>query len=65
MSVGQMICLATNVNPTEVDGSNKSMPFLDQMIDDFYKADLSTHIMLSLEVDVPSFFLPCGTGKID
>ena len=59
-SIGQMVCLATNVNPTKVEGSHKFMPFLAQMLDGFHKAVLPTLKMLPGKVGVPEFLAGLG-----
>ena len=59
-TVGQMIALATNSNPTKIVGSEKLLPRLQQMLDGFQKADPPTVKQLPVEADVPEFLVKRG-----
>ncbi len=59
-SVGQMIPLATNTNPTKIAGSEKLLPCLQQMLDGFRKADPPMTKQLPVEADVPEFLVNLG-----
>ena len=59
-TVGQMIALATNSNPTKIVGSEKLLPRLQQMLDGFQKADPPTLKQLPVEADVPEFLVKRG-----
>lgn len=50
-----MISLATNVNPTKVEGSEKFMPFLAQMLHYLHELDPPTPKMLLVEVKILEF----------
>ena len=59
-SIGQTICLATNKNPTKVEGSDKFLPRISQMLDGFRKDDPPTLKKLPVEVDVPELLCMLG-----
>jgi hypothetical protein len=59
-SVGQAIALATNTNPTKIEGSEKLLPRLQQMLDGFQKADPATVKQLPVEADMPEFLVKRG-----
>ena len=59
-SVGQMIALATNSNPTKIVGSEKLLPRLQQMLDGFQKADPPTVKQLPVEADMTEFLVKRG-----
>ena len=59
-SVGQVITLATNTNPTKIVGSEKLLPRLQQMLDGFRKADPPTVKQLPVKADVPEFLVKRG-----
>lgn len=55
MAIGQMIALATGVNPTKIHGSDKLIPRLSQMLDSWRKEDPPTQKKLPIEVDIPEY----------
>jgi hypothetical protein len=59
-AVGQAIALATNTNPTKIVGLDKLLPWLQQMLDGFRKADPPTTKQLPVEEDVPEYLVNLG-----
>jgi hypothetical protein len=64
MAIGQMITLATNINPTKVPGSDKLIPRLQQMLDGFCKADPPTTKQLPVEADILEFLVKLGLTRL-
>ncbi len=61
--IGQMIALACNDNPTKVNGSDKFLPALQVMLDNYSKQDPPTWKMLLVKADVPALLVEMGYGK--
>jgi hypothetical protein len=52
--------VATNTNLTEIVGSDKHLPRLQQILDGFCKADPPTMKQLPMEADVPEYLVKLG-----
>jgi hypothetical protein len=62
-TIGQMIALACNDNPTKVIGSEKNLPALQIMIDGYTKEDPPTKKKLPVKANVPELLIEMGYGK--
>ena len=60
MSIGQEIALACGENPTKLIGSDKMLPWLQQIYDGRQKEDPPTMKQLLVEADVPEYLAQLG-----
>jgi hypothetical protein len=63
-AIGQTVALACNKNPSKVLGSEKFLPALQIMLDDYTKADPPTQKKLPVKADVPKLLIKMGYGKL-
>jgi hypothetical protein len=63
MAIGQTIALACNNNPMKVMGSEKFLPAIQVIIDEYTKADPPTKKMLPVEANVPELMVEMGSRK--
>lgn len=59
-AVGTEIALACGDNPTKLNGSDKLLPCLSQMLEGWHKSDTPVMKKLPVEADVPEFLVKAG-----
>jgi hypothetical protein len=59
-TVGKEIALACNANPTKLDGTDKLLPRLGQMLDGWRKTDGPVLKKLPVEADIPEYLVQLG-----
>jgi hypothetical protein len=56
-AIGQTIAMACNNNPTKMKGSNKLLPRLQVMLDEYWKEDPATIKKLPVQSDIPELLV--------
>ena len=63
-AIGQTIALEYAINPTKIEGSDKLLPRLQQILEGWAKADPPTQKQLPVEADVPEYIASLGRSPV-